>query len=306
MFLNNQASTRSILANNENATASMISRRSKSIGTKKGLAAFNENAMNVKTPHNGNKNNKDASSSSSKSGQKTQQRRRRALGDISNRKAGGGGLGGGKGGVVLKQKNNATQGALKKSASSTAKPRTSQVVKFSKTPSAKISASNKARLGGGGSATKSSKPKQQRAESEYDGVFGATTRWSTANDFIDDDARNPFDIVPGDELDVCDNFREELWEKQRKKKEVKDGKEMRKSEEGFVESVRSVGEANKKEVQDLCNSFGRVSGGGDDDDDDEWDMLNQKLPWEEEDGTFDPAEERRLSGTDPYSMWGDI
>jgi hypothetical protein len=37
------------------------------------------------------------------------------------------------------------------------------------------------------------------------------------------------------------------------------------------------------------------------------DLLESKLPWEEEDGgTFDPAEERRLSGTDPESLWGDI
>ena len=39
---------------------------------------------------------------------------------------------------------------------------------------------------------------------------------------------------------------------------------------------------------------------------DEWDLLDEKLPWEEEDGDFDPAEERRLSGSDPYSLWGDI
>ena len=36
------------------------------------------------------------------------------------------------------------------------------------------------------------------------------------------------------------------------------------------------------------------------------DLLESKLPWEEEDGgIFDPAKERRLSGTDPESLWGD-
>lgn len=38
-------------------------------------------------------------------------------------------------------------------------------------------------------------------------------------------------------------------------------------------------------------------------------LLDEKLPWEvdDDDGSeYDPAEERRLSGNDPCSLWGDI
>ncbi|KAL7534196.1 hypothetical protein ACHAXR_005715 [Thalassiosira sp. AJA248-18] len=307
MFLNNPASTRSILTNNENAMAS--SHRSKSIlgenGTKK--ASFNENA--VKTPHR----NKDAAATS-KSGQKTTQRRRRALGDISNRKAlGGGGGGGGKGGVVLKQSssnNNNTQGSLKQPGnskvlfpSSSTNNRTAQV-KFSKTPSTKGTSNNKARLGGGGSGMKSvnSKPKQ-RASTEYDGVFGATTRWSTVDDIADDDHRLPF---PEEEFNMADNLRDEMWERKTKEYEERDRLEDKRDEEQFMESIRMVREADEKDVEDYLAGGCRGISSSVKEDNDEWDLLDQKLPWEEEDGIYDPAEERRLSGSDPYSLWGDI
>mmetsp|Transcript_11190 Transcript_11190/g.24609 ORF Transcript_11190/g.24609 Transcript_11190/m.24609 type:complete len:286 (-) Transcript_11190:73-930(-) len=285
MFLNNPASTRSLLTNNENAPSI---HRSKSIGgngTKK--AAFNENA--VKTPHQ----NKDASSKA-KGGQ-TKQRRRRAFGDISNRKSSGGGSGGGKGAVVLKQtsSNNATQGS---------KNRTS-LVKFSKTPSTKITATNKARLGGGsGMKSANSKPKQ-RAPSEYDGVFGATTRWAS-DDIIADESRSPFGLVPEEELDMVSNLRDEMSDRRQKESDERVRLELVRCEEQFLEQMRTVHEVDEKDVDGLGSMLGSCGISGNETD--KWDLLDQKLPWEEEDGVYDPTEERRLSGSDPYSLWGDI
>mmetsp|Transcript_28059 Transcript_28059/g.51764 ORF Transcript_28059/g.51764 Transcript_28059/m.51764 type:complete len:298 (-) Transcript_28059:163-1056(-) len=297
MFLNNSASTRSILTNNENATSI---RRSKSIGengTKK--AAFNENA--AKTPHR----NKDAASS--KGGQTTQ-RRRRAFGDISNRK--GAGAGGGKGGVVLKQttSNNATQGSLKPGnnkvlfPSSSTKNRTAQV-KFSKTPSTKSAATNKSRLGGGsGMKSASSKPKQRASSTEYDGVFGATTRWS--NDDVAEESRSPFDLVPEEELNMVSNLRDEISERRQKEDDERDRLELERCEEQLLELGRAVHEVNKKDMEEMGTMLGSCGMYGEDGD--EWDLLDQKLPWEREDEINDPAEERRLSGLDPYNLWGDI
>lgn len=287
MFLNNPASTRSLLTNNENTTSI---RRSKSIG-ENGMkkAAFNENA--VKTH-----GNKDAASSKAKGGQ-TKQRRRRAFGDISNRKASGGGAdSGGKGGVILKQSssnNNATQGSKKSS-------RTSQV-KFSKTPSTKSTATSKARLGGSGMKSANSKPKQ-RASSEYDGVFGATTRWAS-DDTIADESRSPFGLVPEEELDMVSNFRDEMFDRQQKESDERVRLELVRCEEQFLGQIRAV-EVEKKGVDGLGSMLGSCGISGNETD--EWDFLDQKLPWEEEDGDYDPTEERRLSGSDPYSLWGDI
>lgn len=293
MFLNNPASARSILANNENATTI---HRSKSIGengSKK--ATFHENT--AKTPHC----NKDAASS--KGGQNTQ-RRRRALGDISNRKSAGGGGSGVKGGVILKQasSNNIT-GPLKSAnskvlfPSSSTKNRTAQV-KFSKTPSAN-NASSKARLGGGAGLNSSNpKPKQRAPTSEYDGVFGATTRW--AREDIAGDSRSPFDLIPKEELDMFSNFRDEIQDRQKKESDERDRLELERCEEQFLEQVNDI------DIDGLGNMLGGSCDITGDDPTDEWDLLHQKLPWEEEDGVYDPAEERRLSGSDPYSLWGDI
>jgi len=287
MFLNNPASARSILANNENATTA---HRSKSIGengTKK--ATFNENS--AKTPHR----NKDAASS--KGGQNTQ-RRRRALGDISNRKGGGGGSGA-KGGVILKQATGSLKSTNSKNLfpSSSTKNRTAQV-KFSKTPSAK-NASSKARLGGGvGLNSSNPKLKQRAPASEYDGVFGATTRW--AREDVADDSRPPFDLIPKDELDLFSDCRDEIQNHQKKECDERDRLELERCEEKFLEQVNDI------DIDGLGNKLGGSCDISGDDPTDEWDLLHQKLPWEEEDGVYDPAEERRLSGSDPYSLWGDI
>ena len=291
MFLNNPATTKSILTtNNENATAV---HRSKSIGGENGTkkATFNNNHA-VKTPHR----NKDGTVPS-KGGPQTTQRRRRALGDISNRKGAAGGGGGGngaanKGGLVLKQQSSSLKS-----------------VKFSKTPSNKSTAT-KARGGSGvkkGSASNSTtKSKQQQSQGEsstdeYDGVFGVTTRWSNF-DTEDEIRSNPLDLFRDeDELDFVDKFREEMWNEERKEKEERDRLDDERDERRFEEMIRSVDEQNEKDMEELALRNG--------DDGIVDDLLDQKLLWEEEEeeeGGYDPAEERRLSGSDPYSLWGDI
>lgn len=295
MFLNNPASARSsVLAGNENAAL----RRPKSNvegGARK--ASFNENNV-AKTPHR----NKDAAApSKGGGGGQTAPRRRRALGDISNRKASGGSGGGGKGGaVVLKQSSssNVTLG----SKPGNGKNRAAQV-KFSKTPSTKgPSANNKARLGGSGLKSVNSKPKQRpSSSSEYDGIYGATTRWSDFS--LGDEGRSLFDLIPEGELDdPVEKMREERWERREREREESDRLEEEGNKGHLAEALWSVDESNRKDIADLATS---ASGNGRSDDVDRWDFLDRKLPWEEEDGIYDPAEERRLSGSDPYSLWAD-
>ena len=295
MFLNNPATTKSILTtNNKNATAV---HRSKSIGGENGTkrATFNNNNNNaVKTPHR----NKDGAVPS-KGGPQTTQRRRRALGDISNRKGAAGGGGGGngvanKGGLVLKQQSSSLKS-----------------VKFSKTPSNKSTAT-KARGGSGvkkgstSNSTTKSKQRQQQSQGEsstdeYDGVFGVTTRWSNF-DIEDERGRsNPLDLFRDeDELDFVDKFREEMWDEERKEREERDRLDDERDERRLEEMIRSVDEQNEKDMEELAlrnGDEGIVA-----------DLFDQKLLWEEEEeeGGYDPAEERRLSGSDPYSLWGDI
>lgn len=301
MFLNNRASTRSILANNENSTAVPRSKSFGENGSKK--AAFNENTM--KTPHR----NKDKASSS-KNGQTTQ-RRRRALGDISNRKTVGSGGGGGKGGVTLKQttSNIAAQGSLKPGnskvlfPSSSMKNRTAQV-KFAKTPASKNTATNKARLKGG-SVMKSvnTKPKQRASSAEYGGVFGATTRWSNVD--IADESRSPSDLVPDEELNMVSDLRDEVLERRKKASDERDRLDLARCDEQLMEQVHAFHEANDRDIAEMGTMLGNCDISGEEADD-QWDLLDQKLPWEEEDEICDPTEERRLSGSDPYSLWGDM
>mmetsp|Transcript_7013 Transcript_7013/g.12705 ORF Transcript_7013/g.12705 Transcript_7013/m.12705 type:complete len:301 (-) Transcript_7013:348-1250(-) len=300
MFLNNRASTRSILANNENASAAPRSKSSSENGIKK--AAFNENAM--KTPHRNKK------AASSKNGQTTQ-RRRRALGDISNRKAAGGG-GGVKGVVVLKQttsSNITIQGSLKPGNSkalfpaSSTKNRAAQV-KFSKTPASRSTTSNKARLGGGsGVKSANSKPKQRASLAEYDGIFGATTRWS--NDDLVDESRSPFDLVSEEELNMFSDLRDETLERRKKESDERDRLELERCDKQLSEQVHAVHEVNDRDIAEMGTMFESCAISKEEEGD-QWGFLDQKLPWEEEDESHDPAEERRLSGSDPYSLWGDF
>ena len=323
MFLNNPvASTRSILNNNENVNSTF--HRSKSMGGENNngtvikKTTFNEN--NVKTPHRnkelgGNNNNNGGAG-------QTTQRRRRALGDISNRKGGGGNNkgggaiagGGNKGGVVVLKQQQKSVGNNSNVSSSSSKNRTSQV-KFSKTPSSK--SNTKSRLGGGinygsgGLKSANSKPKQQQTtSSEYDGIFEATTRW--ADDVnIDEIDRSPYTLVPKDELDIIDNLRDEMSNRRKKVKDDNDRLEDERDEEEFMKCISAVHETNIKDIAKLGEEDDApdVMEGDDDKvvEKEAWEFsLDDKLPWEIEDGDYDPAEERRLSGSDPFSMWGDI
>lgn len=269
--------------------------RSKSVGengAKK--AAFNENA--VKTPHR--------NKASSKNGQTTQ-RRRRVLGDISNRKAAPG-VGGGKVGVALKQTTsiNAAQRFLKPGKalfpSSSAKTCAAQV-KFSKTTAAKSVATSKARHGwGSGVKGANSKLKQRTSSAGYDGVFGATTRWSV--DDITDENRLPFGIIPKEELNMVSDLQDEMLERRKKKKHENDSLEQERCDKQLLEQICAVHETNDKDTTEMGTMLGSCGISGDD----PWDLWDPKLPWEEEDQINQPSEERSLLGTDLYSLWDDI
>lgn len=251
MFFNNHVSTRSILTNNENATV----RRSKSNGENGTKKAFNENS--VKTP---------LCKDGSKSVQTTQ-RRRRAFGDISNRKAAGA-AGGGKG-TVLKQKafNDATQGLLKPGNSKVLLPQSSNKnriaqVTFSKTPSIQL---------------KSAASKRE-SSTEYDGVFGVTTRWSNE---LSGESRSLFDLVPEDELNLVSDFRDEMMERRKKESLERDRMELERCEEKLLKQLNNFHQVNEKDIEEMgtmaatCGIYGE--------EDEELDLWNQTLPWEEED-----------------------
>lgn len=288
MFLNDRAlPARSVLAKDENAAA--LRRGPKSLGETGGKKApFNENVA-AKTPHG----KKDAGPS--KTGGQTA-RRRRALGhvplDISNRKAGAGG--GGKAGLgskpVVKPGNNK---ALFPSTSSKPTSRTSQVT-FSKTPSFKIKGDfDEKVLPAGGAKGAASKPKPIPAE--YDGVIGITTRWSEA-DALEKAGRSPFDLIDREELDLVESVREKMWERQEREMDERARKKDEQDEEQWAAELRALDEASR--------DWGDLSGGivEEAENDNAWDALDCKLGLDDD---FDPAEERRLSRSDPYSLWGD-
>ena len=322
MFHTTANTTRSILNNNENVVM-----RSKSINSAKSTngvttmkkTSFDENS--VKTPHN----KKDSKGLGG--GSQTTQRRRRALGDISNRKGSGAatnGGGGKNGGVVLKQTTTTLKSKFP--SSTTKKNRTTQV-KFSKTPSTKsnngnggLLTTNKACLGGaiiGESSIKSSstnsKPKQRSSSSnntiaptstlssttttdEYDGIFEATTRWAQHED---ESNRSVYDTVPKEELEMFDNYRDDLFDRHVKEDAERIRLEKERDEGRFTECMRAVHDNDEDDLGTGGLGFGELDTINDD-------LLADKLPWEIEDGEFDPAEERRLSGSDPLSLWGDV
>ena len=320
MFHTTANTTRSILNNNENIvmrSKSINSAKSNGVTTMK-KTSFDENS--VKTPHN----KKDSKGLGG--GSQTTQRRRRALGDISNRKGSGAaannGGGGKNGGVVLKQ--TTTTSKSKFPSSTTKKNRTTQV-KFSKTSSTKsnngnggLLTTNKARLGGaiGESSIKSSstnsESKQRSSSSnntiaptstlsstttdEYDGIFEATTRWAQHED---ESNRSVYDTVPKEELEMFDNYRDDLFDRHVKEDAERIRLENERDEERFMECMRVVHDNDEDDLGTGRLGFGELDNINDD-------LLADKLPWEIEDGEFDPAEERRLSGSDPLSLWGDV
>jgi hypothetical protein len=274
MLVNKPASSSCVLSNNENAA---VHRSTKSLidkGTKK--APFNDE--NVKTPH---RVNKDASIVG-KGGQHTTQRRRRAFGqDISNRGQVGGEAGG-KGGDLASKQTSTKSGKVTLPSTSTAN-RASQVA-FGKVTFAEGNpAVNRARIGGE-SVARAADVKQ------YDGPQEVTTRW--ASDDAGEKPRSPFDLVPEEELCMVSKFRDESSDLLRKEIKERDRLELERCEELFMEQIRAVGGIDDFEI------------GGDESS--TWNLLADKLPWEEEDGKYDPAEERRLSGSDPLSLWGDV
>jgi len=292
MFLNNPAPTRSILNTNNNENATSF-HRSKSLG---GGGENNNNIMKKKTSFNENSVHKTPGHSKQLNGGngQTTQRRRRALGDISNNRKGGlGGGGSGKSGGSL---------VLKKQSTTNTKNRTSQV-KFSKTPSAKgPNTTNKSRqLGnneGGGLKSINSKSKQlsstntqSSTTTDYDGIFEATTRWADDVNECETD-RSPYDLVPKEELDMVSNIRDEMAENAQIQRDENDRLENEHDDELFRKSIRSVSEADGLSGNDL--------GFGINDDP----LFDDKLPWETEE--YNPTEERRLSGNDPLSLFGDI
>jgi len=261
-----------ILANNENTTV-LRSKTSSENGTKKEV--FNENS--IKTPlHNKDKD-------CSKAGQATQ-RRRRAFGDISNRKAIGA-AGGGKGGAALKQNapNDTTQGFLKPINSKVLQSRTTQV-KFSKTPSVK--------RGRSGLNSAGSKSEQRTSSTEYDGVFGVTTRWSNAD--IAEEGRSLFDLVPENELKLLSDFRDEMMERRTKESFKRDRLELGRCEEHLLDQIREFHEVNEKDIEKMGTMAATLGIYGEKNK--ELDFVNQKLPWEEEDEIFDSSEERCSPG----------
>ena len=79
--------------------------------------------------------------------------------------------------------------------------------------------------------------------------------------------------------------------------------ENERDEQLFMEKIRAIndealGTTPSSDVDDLGGKLDGLH------------LLDEKLPWEvddDDDGSeYDPAEERRLSGNDPCSLWGDI
>lgn len=264
--------------NNENASAT-VHHHSKGGGgltTKK--ATFHDENNAAKTPH---RSNKDATIGKIGGGggqqQQPSQRRRRAFGrDISDHEAKSranrgqiGGGGGGGGDVGGKGGGDATV-ALK--------------------PTSK--------LGGGNSKKVIVLPKTPFAAEGKNVVepIPVTTRWSDEVD-VCTEIRSPFVStgIPKDELFMVTKLRDEAVDLRKKEDDERDRLALDRHEKHCLEMMRSVHLDDDFGGGVLAGLYAMN------------DILESKLPWEEEDGgTFDPAEERRLSGTDPESLWGDI
>jgi len=288
MFLNPASS--SIFNENTTSSSSTSFRSSK-----------NENAvpLGMKTPHNNNAKN--SSNNVKKSGQTTTQRRRRALGDISNKggsAAKATGKNGGGGGLALKPLSTNNQG-LRSNISSK-----NRQVKFSKSGSGIKSGKSSS------SSSSSSKPQQKKqSSSEYDGIFGVTTRWSNTN--LDHDRPSPFAQLPKEEFELSNNVAEEIRQHRLKERVRKEEAEEKRMEERLrmkndvlfdCSTKNGVEDDLQQLLTDHCNIV---------EDEEEQDALwelKTSPAWEEEDDVeeFDPTKERRLSGTDPVSLWGDI
>jgi len=249
----------------------------------------------MKTPHNNN--TKNSSNNVKKSGQTTQ-RRRRALGDISNKGGSAAkaiGKNGGGGGLALKPLSTNNQGLRSNNSSK------NRQVKFSKSGSG-------IKSGKPSLSSSSSKPQQkkQSSSSEYDGIFGVTTRWSNTN--LDHDRPSPFAQLPKEEFELSNNVAEEIRQHRLKERVRKEEAEEKRMEERLrmkndvlfdCSTKNGVEDDLQQLLTDHCNIV------EDDEEEDALWELKTSPAWEEEE-EFDPTKERRLSGTDPVSLWGDI
>ena len=282
------------------ASSSIFNENTTSSSTTSFRSSKNENAVSLgmKTPHNNNAKNN--SNNVKKSGQTTTQRRRRALGDISNKggsAAKATGKNGSGGGLALKPLSTNNQGLRSNNSSK------NRQVKFSKSGSG-------IKSGKSSSSSSSSKPQQKKqSSSEYDGIFGVTTRWSNTN--LDHDRPSPFAQLPKEEFELSNNVAEEIRQHRLKERVRKEDAEEKRMEERLrmkndvlfdCSTKNGVEDDLQQLLTDHCNIV---------EDEEEQDALwelKTSPAWEEEDDVeeFDPTKERRLSGTDPVSLWGDI
>ena len=270
----------------------------------------------MKTPHNTVKHG--SSNTIKKSGQQqSTQRRRRALGDISNKNGGSaakgnsgkngsnGGIGGG-GSLALKPLSlNNNQGGLRSNKSK------NRQVKFSKSGSG-IKSVSKQPLSSSSSSTKLLQKKQSSSSSEeYDGIFGVTTRWSTTHQ--DHDRPSPLEqLSDKDEFDLSTRVAEEIRQHRLKERVRKEKVEEERMEERLrmKRDVLFDGDDENKndDVEDglqqlLTNHFNIVE---EEEQEALWELKTSPAWGEKEEEEFDPAKERRLSGNDPVSLWGDV
>jgi len=303
MFLNPASS--SIF--NENTTSSSSSFRRSSSSKK------NENAapLGMKTPHNNSKNGSSGGNVVKKSGQTTQQRRRRALGDISNKGGGSaakgtgknGSVGGGGNKLVLKPLST----GLRSNNHISSKNRQ---VKFSRGGTTSGSIKNTR-------STTSTKlqqpPKKSSSSSEYDGIFGVTTRWATTDQ--DHDRPPPYlnsQLLTKDEFELSNTVAEEIRQHRLKERVKKEELEERRMEERLrmkkkdvLDDTAAMTNDVENDLQQLLMDNCNIVEEEEDEQEALWELKTCPA-WEEEEGEFDPTEERRLSGTDPVSLWGDI
>lgn len=217
--------------------------------------------------------------------QQPSQRRRRAFGrDISdheaqsraNRGSVGGdamGSGGGKGGDATASSKPTSKSGIKKVV---AVPKTS----FATEPFGV----NRARLGVEIIGTK--------VGADLAKPIPVTSRWSDYD--VQTEIRSPFDStgVPEEELYMMTKLRDEAANLRKDEDDERDRLVLERHEEHCMEMMRVV---------HLDDYGGGLEGFGIDD------LLESNFPWEEEVvGGFNPAEERRLSGNDPDSLWGDL
>ncbi|KAL7461159.1 hypothetical protein ACHAXS_001586 [Conticribra weissflogii] len=319
MFLNNPASTRSILPNNENSVLS-APRQSKTLPSENASRRmpFNENltSKGLKTPHR----NKEALASN------TTTQRRRALGDISNRKANGGGgnaaNGKSNGSLALKPSSKSGMALKPLSSSSVNAPSSSKKkgilpapspssfghpFQQPKIPKLKLDNGNKPRsappenfilpkrtITNDADTPKTTTTTASKAKSstlEYDGVFGKTTRWAQP-DLEYERFGSAFQITE-EELNGVSKFRQERFDRIRKETFEEARAMIRDADEHCKRMER---ELTEKEWENLTIVDRDVSF--------EADFLAESN--DDDEGFFDLMEERRLSGTDPLTLCGEI